>query len=161
MQESWVRSLGQEDPLEKEMATHSSILTKRIPWTEEPGGLQFMGSQRVRHDWVTNTFLYFSNWWGNLGSEPSAPRFQYRFIGLQSLCSWQEYHAADSEIFQNHSIKKDAELFKSPSLKGMHHSNHNILFNSYLWLFNPGKFEWLSVLIHKTKITSHHLNFPY
>ena len=45
MRETWVRSLGREDPLEKEMATHSSILAWRIPWTEEPGGLQSMGSQ--------------------------------------------------------------------------------------------------------------------
>ena len=50
MQETWVRSLGQEDPLEKEMATHSSILAWRIPWTEEPGGLQSIRSQRVGHD---------------------------------------------------------------------------------------------------------------
>ena len=50
MQETWVQSLEQEDPLEEEMATHSSILAWEIPWTEEPGGLQFMGSQRVRHD---------------------------------------------------------------------------------------------------------------
>ena len=50
MQETWVRSLGQEDPLEKEMATHSSILAWRIPWTEEVGGLQSVGSQSVRHD---------------------------------------------------------------------------------------------------------------
>ena len=50
MQETWVQSLGQEDPLEKEMATHSSIPAWRIPWTEEPGGLQSMGLQRVRHD---------------------------------------------------------------------------------------------------------------
>ena len=49
MWETWVQSLGQEVPLEKEMATHSSILAWRIPRTEEPGGLQFMGSQRVRH----------------------------------------------------------------------------------------------------------------
>ena len=48
---TWVWSLGQEDPLEKGMATHSSILAWRIPWTEEPGGLQSTGSQRVRHDW--------------------------------------------------------------------------------------------------------------
>ena len=48
--ETWVRSLGQEDPLEKEMATHSSILAWKIPWTEESGGLQSMGSQRVGHD---------------------------------------------------------------------------------------------------------------
>ena len=50
-----VWSLGQEDPLEKEMATHSSILAWRIPWTEEPGGLNPMGSKRVGHNWVTNT----------------------------------------------------------------------------------------------------------
>ena len=50
MQETWVRSLGREDPLEKEMATHSSILAWRIPWVEEPGGLEFMGSQKVGHD---------------------------------------------------------------------------------------------------------------
>ena len=50
MLKTWVRSLGQEDPLEKGMATHSSILAWRIPWTEEPGGLQSMGSQRVGHN---------------------------------------------------------------------------------------------------------------
>ena len=50
MRETWVRSLGQEDPLEKEMATHSSTLAWRIPWTEEPGGLQSIGWQRVGHD---------------------------------------------------------------------------------------------------------------
>ena len=50
MCETWVQSLDWEDPLEKDMATHSSILAWRIPWTEEPGGLQSMGSQRVRHD---------------------------------------------------------------------------------------------------------------
>ena len=50
MLETRVQSLGQENPLEKELATHSSILAWRIPWTEEPGRLQFMGSQRVGHD---------------------------------------------------------------------------------------------------------------
>ena len=52
--ETWVRSLGWEDPLEKEMATHSSILAWSTPWTEEPGGLQSTGLPRVRHDWVTS-----------------------------------------------------------------------------------------------------------
>ena len=47
MRETWVRFLGWEDPLEKEMATHSSILAWKIPWTEEPGGLESMGSQKV------------------------------------------------------------------------------------------------------------------
>ena len=50
MRETWVRSLGQEDPLEKEMATHSSTLAWKIPWMEEPGKLQSMESQRVRYD---------------------------------------------------------------------------------------------------------------
>ena len=50
MQETWFRSLGREDPLEKEMVTQSSIHAWKIPWTKEPGGLQSMGSQRVGHD---------------------------------------------------------------------------------------------------------------
>ena len=50
MQETWVQSLGQEDPLEEGMATHSSVLAWRTPWTEEPGRLPSMGSKRVRHD---------------------------------------------------------------------------------------------------------------
>ena len=49
MRETWVRSLGWKDPLEEKMATHSSILAWRIPWADEPGGLQSMGPQRVRH----------------------------------------------------------------------------------------------------------------
>ena len=57
MQEIWVRFLGWEDPLEKGMATHSSILAWRIPWTEESGRLQPMELQRVRHDGVTSTFI--------------------------------------------------------------------------------------------------------
>ena len=57
VRETWVWSLGREDPLEKEMATHSSTLAWRIPWREEPGGLQSMGSQRVGHDWATSLSL--------------------------------------------------------------------------------------------------------
>ena len=60
MQETQVQRVGQEDPPEKEMATHSSILAWEIPQTEQPGGLQSTGSQRVRHDWVTNTQIMLS-----------------------------------------------------------------------------------------------------
>ena len=56
MQETQVRFQGPEDPLEKGMAIYSSILAWRILWTEEPGRVQSMGSQRVRHEWVTNNF---------------------------------------------------------------------------------------------------------
>ena len=60
MWETWVHSLGWEDPLEKEVATHSSILAWKIPWMEEPGRLLSMGSKRVRHDWVTSlTHRYY------------------------------------------------------------------------------------------------------
>ena len=68
MQETWVQSLGQEDPLENGMEIHSSILAWRIQWTKEPGELQFMGSQRVGDGWATNTatLLWLSGyfcWW--------------------------------------------------------------------------------------------------
>ena len=56
MQETWVQPLGWEDPLEKEMATHSSILAWKIPLTQKPGGLQSMRKKRVGHDWVNNSF---------------------------------------------------------------------------------------------------------
>ena len=58
VKEIWIHSLGQEDPPEKGMATHSSILAWRIPWTEEPGGLQSVGLQGIGHDWATNTFTF-------------------------------------------------------------------------------------------------------
>ena len=59
--ETRVQSLDWEDPLEKEITTHSSIFAWRIPWTEEPGRLQSMGSQRLGHNWVTNTFFFRKN----------------------------------------------------------------------------------------------------
>ena len=83
MQETWVRSLGWEDPLEKKMAIHSSILAWKIPQTEKPGSLQSMGSQRVGHDWATSLSVYLCI----LGSS---------FIHIISADSdefllWQEY----------------------------------------------------------------------
>ena len=67
MWETWVWSLGREDPLEKEMTTHSRILARRIPWMEKPGGLQSRESQRVGHDWATS--LWLSLWGGASGKE--------------------------------------------------------------------------------------------
>ena len=62
MQETWVQSLGLGDPLEKGMATHSSILAWRIPWTEEPGRLQCMGLQRVGYSGATNTLYLLGSY---------------------------------------------------------------------------------------------------
>ena len=61
VQETWVWCLSRENPLEKAMATHSSVLAWRIPWTEEPGGLQSIESQRVVHNWATNKHTH-TNW---------------------------------------------------------------------------------------------------
>ena len=75
MQETWVWSLLWENPLEKEMATHSGILAWRIPCTEEPGGLQSMGSRKIGHDWVINTFTFIC----------SLKQLTSRFVVVQSL----------------------------------------------------------------------------
>ena len=61
-QEMWVQSLGQEDPLEEGMETHSSILAWRIPWTEEPSRLQSMGSQRAGHDWSNLALMHIDKY---------------------------------------------------------------------------------------------------
>ena len=75
MWETWVQSLGWEDPLEKEMTTHSSTFAWKIPWTEEPGRLQSMGSQRVRPDWTTSLSLFTFTLSGLLpaGTPPGSP----------------------------------------------------------------------------------------
>ena len=78
MQETRVRSLGWEDPLEKGMATHSSVLAWRIPWTEEPGGLQSTGPQRVGHDWVTDTFTFHKRINGEKGESGGRKRQELR-----------------------------------------------------------------------------------
>ena len=59
VRETQFRPLAREDPLEKGMTTHSSVLALRIPWIEEPGGLEFVGSQRVRHNWATNSIILY------------------------------------------------------------------------------------------------------
>ena len=82
MWETQVWSLGQEDPLEKEMATPSSILAWRIPWTEEPGRLQSTGSQRVGHDWVTSLTFTFSKL--KLNKQKSTDKIRIRIIKIKS-----------------------------------------------------------------------------
>ena len=81
-------SLGREDPLKKGMATHSRILAWRIPWTEEPGGLQSMGSQRVEHSWVTNasTFTFSSV----KNASPDLYFILMLILSLPSFPSWTQ-----------------------------------------------------------------------
>ena len=91
-QEMWIRTLGWEDSLEEGMATHSSILAWRIPWTEDPGGLQFTESQRVRRDWATNirreinlavTEWKITNSSGRILTNLSALMFTYFWLSYQ------------------------------------------------------------------------------
>ena len=88
MQETRVWSLGQEDPLEEEMATHSSLLVWWTPWMEEPSGLQFMGSQRVGHHWATE----HARMYPQSKSHPSLlliPRRTWSCSGMHiARCSW-------------------------------------------------------------------------
>ena len=90
MQETQIWSLGWEHPLEKEMVTHSSIHAWRIPWTEEPGGLQSLGVARVRHDWATSTLtsLHF----GSDGMPVTAPCY---FLWPPFPCRW---HARGAHV---------------------------------------------------------------
>ena len=88
MRETRVRSLGQEDPLEKEMATHSSILAWSIPWMEDPGRLQSTGSQRVGHDWVTSLSLSLRYNWHVLMCNFKL----YSVMSWYMNTSWNDYH---------------------------------------------------------------------
>ena len=83
MRETQVRLLGSEDALEKEMVTHSSILTWRIPWTEEPTGLQSKMSQRVRQDWRTSLYVIFF-----LGKIAKQVKFIFSQRGHLFCCSY-------------------------------------------------------------------------
>ena len=98
MQETQVRSLGQEDPLEKGMATHYSILAWKIPWTEEPYGLQSMRLQGVGQDWVTNTFTFPRQIQPSWGQDP----MQASKIVLGFMRNWIIYvqEASILEVWQ-------------------------------------------------------------
>ena len=90
----WVRSLGREDPLEGNMTTHFSILAWEIPWTEEPGGLQSIGSQRVRHDRANSLSLFSRTLGQTLG----------KFSSVQSLCRVQ--------LFVNLVLNLDSNIYE-------------------------------------------------
>ena len=106
MWETRVRSLGQEDPLEKETATHSSIFAWRIPWMEEPGGLQSTGSQRVGHDWaesfITDMNILINISWFmwthiSLGFYLCVKLKTFQ-IFLFHICSWEVHHQSISHF---------------------------------------------------------------
>ena len=144
IQETWVWSLGREDPLEKGMATHSSILAWRIPWTEEPGGLQSMGSQRVGHDWVTFTHTH------TLVITPRTT-LQNRPEGIAAAMSWaaiprralpqsQELLSPNTELSSSAQNALPPDSCRVPSL-----GQPSAGFHSWAWSlqikFSPGPWE--------------------
>ena len=112
VRETWVQSLGREDPLEKEMAIHSSTLAWKIPWTEEPGRLQSMGSQRVRHDWATSLSFPF----------------------LMSI--FQCYFLSSSHPLLPHCVHKSVYICVSvPALCKLIHQYHFSIFSIYVLIY--------------------------
>ena len=110
----WVRFLSPEDPLEKWMATHSGILAWKIPWTEEPGGLQSMGSPRIGHDWVTNTFpapgsfpmsLLFALGGQNIDTSTSASVLPVLIFFMMDRFDLLAVHGPLKSLLQHHSSK--------------------------------------------------------
>ena len=83
--QTWVGSLGQEDPLEKKMTTLSSILARKIPWTEESGGLQSMGSQRVGHGHAMQYIIYLIDKQTSFTDSPVSPQQGVRGVALSKL----------------------------------------------------------------------------
>ena len=114
MWETRVQCLGQEVPLEKEMATHSSILAWKIPWTEEPGRLQSMGWQRVGHNWATSLrFTYHM------------PEFVLRFLHLLSHLTWQQLCVAHTFIIPLLKIRQLPAL-SPPTLPVACQASHDV-----------------------------------
>ena len=108
MWETWVWSLGWEDPLEKGMANHSRTLAWRIPWTEEPGRLQSMGSQRVRHDLVTFIFFSASYVVDTVGGQWSlySQSWQYGAIMRKHWRNVENSYKRGSRALLNHTLER-------------------------------------------------------
>ena len=137
MQETQVWSLGQEDTLEKGMATHSSILRWRIPWTEEPGRLQSMGSQRVGHDCMTKTFFHWIS---------QAVMFSQKSIWIWSALTPflmdLSSHSRDSTITWNNIILMICYILFPPQERVSY--SHFSLWALLLLMVLPWKFQQIS-----------------
>ena len=158
MQETHIWSLGQEDPLEKGMATHSSILAWKVPWTEEPGRLQSIGSQRVRHDWATNTNFIIGHRIQTSLFQCKNNSFSFEFSSVQSLSHvrlfvtpWTTARQASLSITNSQSLPKPMSIesviaiqpshpLSSPSPPALNLSQHQ------------GLFKWVSSLHQVAKV---------
>ena len=153
MQETQVQSLGQEDPLEQEMAPHSSILAWRIQWTEEPGVLQPTGSRRVAHDWDTNTSTLWTLLTSLLSYRPGCP--------AEPWFSPSEYASHGVAQSQTQLKRLSSSSSSKPTMSRV--SNWNSHFPSWInfssglppscsWLHRPNASNWRI----RGPSTSHH-----
>ena len=126
MWETRVWSLGREDPLEKEMATHSSTLAWKIPWTEEPGGLHSMGSQRVQHDWAISLALFTFPVFLPGKSHGQRSLVHYGLWGCNELdmTEWLE-HTHTQKVVHYHLLGAVSCIY--PSLKDLERQNPGFL----------------------------------
>ena len=152
-QETQIRSLGWEDPLEKEMAIHSSILAWKSPWTEEPGGLQSMGSQRVRCDWEQAQEVWLMIWMLSSSAKDHRNHSLLKgWLGIVAaqrilLNRWQMTVQTRSAIPAGHSIQP-------AMLDGL---ISWVLAAAHVPSFNQGDGLWWD---SPTNISSASLNFP-
>ena len=115
-QDTWVQSLGWEDPLENEIATHSSILAWRIPWIEDPCRLPSTGSQRVRHDWIISTFSFHTLIWDHFWVNYMLPiLLMGRLVMVCQFSSVQFSHSVVSDSLWPHGLQHARLLCPSPT----------------------------------------------
>ena len=141
MQETWVWPLGGLDPLGKGMTTHPSILAWRIPWTEEPGGLQSVGSRRVRHNWVTDTLMQTVSRWSGCPSAFSSsaplPYHTWRQRNLGSGFQEKAYlhiHLPASPLYP---LEVSVPVQRNPTLK-LSSLKHIYWINADFWPIQVG-----------------------
>ena len=151
IQETWVQSLGWEDTLEKEIATHTSILAWRIPWIEEPGGLQSMGSQRVRHNWATNTHTHTHTHIITSG-ELMLTNHRIQTTHLDGLASWwARNHSWFSLLHQSPSFTYRVPIFGVYQVLGSKTEKEMATHSSTLawklpWMEEPGRLQLMGLL---------------
>ena len=140
MQKTWVQSLGWEDPLEKEMATHSSILAWRIPCIEEPDVLQSMGLQRVGHDWETFTSLHIPR---KKGKTDMVDSYQYQPWCAPSRRSCDKRGWLIKRDVSNCTMTRSGALCPQPPSHPTHHCHfYNCNAVAYLTTSSPLRGRW-------------------
>ena len=147
MRDTWVRSLGREDPLEKEMATHSSTLAWKIPWSEKPGRLQSMGSQRVGHNWATSlhNFISFCRIRNNVYttySTQSSRKWNSRaknIVGTSLVVQWLRIRLPMQGTQVWSPVQEDPTCHKAT--KPMHHSYWSLCFRARVLQEKPPHWE--------------------